>query len=100
MLFAIERYPSVIGGYTGHTVSSADPLRPLWPFLGLLGSLIITFLFISGGALVDKIRGKQGVDDDDGKAVRLLVFGGSATRPACLPASVVLHLLHASSSSF
>jgi hypothetical protein len=77
-----------------------DPLRPLWPFLGLLGSLIITFLFISGGALVDKIRGKQGVDDDDGKAVRLLVFGGSATRPACLPASVVLHLLHASSSSF
>jgi hypothetical protein len=47
-----------------------DPLRPLWPFLGLLGSLIITFLFISGGALVDKIRGKQGVDDDDGSFQR------------------------------
>jgi hypothetical protein len=47
-----------------------DPLRPLWPFLGLIGSLIITFLFITGGALVDKIRGKQGVDDDDGSFQR------------------------------
>ena len=51
--------------FLGSSVS--DPLRPLWPALGIIASFIVTFLFISGGALVDRLRGKQGEDDDDGE---------------------------------
>ena len=53
--------------FLGSSVS--DPLRPLWPALGIIASFIVTFLFISGGALVDRLRGKQGEDDDDGERV-------------------------------
>ena len=49
--------------------SPPDPLRPLWPSLGILGSFLLTALFIAGGALVDKIRGKKASDDDDGVCV-------------------------------
>ena len=51
-----------------------DPLRPLWPALGIVCSLIITALFILGGTLVDKIRGKHSTTDDEGECV--CVCGG------------------------
>jgi hypothetical protein len=47
-----------------------DPLRPLWPALGIVGSFLVTFMFIFGGALVDRARGKRGVEDDDGSFQR------------------------------
>lgn len=51
------------------SLSLTDRLRPLWPAIGIVGSFLITALFIFGGALVDRVRGKQGIDDDDGKSV-------------------------------
>ena len=52
-----------------HDHSIPDRFRPLWPALGIVGSLIITAIFILGGTLVDKWIGKQAVDDDEGEGV-------------------------------
>lgn len=40
------------------------PLRWVWPALGIIGSFLVTAMFIAGGALVDKVRGKRAMDDD------------------------------------
>ena len=54
--------------------SITDPLRPLWPFLGIVGSLIITFLLMIGGTYWDKaLRKLTSAPDDEGVCVSVCV---------------------------
>ena len=36
-----------------------DPLRALFPAVGIIGSFLVTALFIAGGSLFEKLRGEK-----------------------------------------